>query len=59
MKEWRKLVWSGYRCFINLRLSDLTFAGVKRSEPYLYLTKPDPKRKEIIIKFKKDKSGAV
>jgi hypothetical protein len=54
IKTWRKLVWSKSRAFIQIRLSDCNFAGLKIGKPYLYGVLI-PKQGQMIINFKRAK----
>jgi len=58
MKEWRKVVWCKSRVFLQIRLSELNFIGLKVGEKYEYKVKPKGKKLEISFrKAKEEKKG--
>jgi hypothetical protein len=53
VKEFRKVIWSKSKAFIQIRISELNFIGIKQKQKYLFSINPDKESKTLTINFKK------
>jgi len=55
MKDWRKVIWNRSRVFLQIRVTELRFLGIKNDRRWLYSVEPIQKGKKLIINFKAEK----
>jgi hypothetical protein len=47
------MIWSKSRVFLQIRISELFFLGIKPKQKYFYKVTPDVEKKRLIIDLKK------
>lgn len=55
MKDWRKVIWNRSRVFLQIRVTELRFLGIKNNKTWTYSVEPIQDGKKLIINFKTQK----
>jgi len=52
LKDWRAAIWNRSRIFLQIRVSELGFLGIKKDKNWLYNVEPVQDGKYLVIRFK-------